>query len=199
MGFGDFIKKIEDHPATKIASMASGAVGALNIVIGLFTESDKDQIIRKIEELREEMRKGFDEIGGLIYLQAYQIKTYIKDQDNIEALAKAETAGRELRQYIETKNVDFLANATSLSGLAADRLKRQKDPYFISGLIYAGTTRMSVMRVYDLFMLGGEFPTSSDRTEISEWCYALDGMIREIERRVEEKHRVIPRLLQLKK
>ncbi len=188
-----FFERLNESELGQLAEFGSKLGGTYTFVAGivsLFEESDTDKILGAIEQLREEMQRNFQQLGDLI-IQQTQI---IVDVDNrnamASALASSETAYFQLQRYLETNAMDALeaAENESLRGVGFfTNLGGSPDPYFVPGLLKAGTIRLLVIAAEPLsFRSDAETITA----QINKISATLRAMIDSIQQRVEAAHTV---------
>lgn len=195
---GGFSKQINESEAAQLLSEVSKFAGPAGVVVkiglgilDLSKPSDTDLILSELQKLQSQMQEGFMHLGDLIRQQTQLIIQEVNRNDMSEALAHSVAALNSLAGFLKTKDhndLDF-ANIESILGVEffLNRGQPPLDPFFLPGLVKAGTIRVSTIVVQD-----PNFFTSRplDVNEISRMIDYLEKTIGSIKRKVEEAHYV---------
>jgi hypothetical protein len=194
---GSFFKSINDSEAGQFLSLganfsglASVAVQVINEILSLLSPSDTEKILAAINDLGTQIQEDFQQLGELIQRQTQII---LKNDNRIgmaTALSHSDAAIFSLRIFLRTRNADDLRFARNESVLGATYFTnlltgQPPDPFFLPGLIKAGTTRIMVAAAED-----PNFRRSSpaDVAVISEMIALLASMIAVIKSTTDKAH-----------
>lgn len=188
---GNFVKSIGDSDAGKLIALGSKMNGYLSTVLGLFSgKSDSDRILERIASLEAVINDGFQQLGNLVQQQTGIVLGKIDALGLQQAQADAMAASRTLYTYSTAANPGLrdaaLGQADALSARAVAFLKQQTDPFYLGGLVAAGTVRLDVLHYLqpDLINDAGRV------AEINEMADRLTALIETVKATVDASHHV---------
>jgi len=144
-----FLRRISESAAGQLFSLAGNVFGFANTLYGLFRDDPLDRVIDRINRLEEVIRQGFQDLGSLINTEIERVNENLRTLANQEAIAKALAAEYQLRDYKQYGGEGYVVSAGQLSGEATAFLEQQTDPFYIAGLIAAGSARIDYFRARD--------------------------------------------------
>jgi hypothetical protein len=174
--------------AANAFGVAGVAVSIVAGVISLLSESDSDQVLSAIDQLRQELEMGIAQLGDLINKQTQRVIENEDDNAIATAISHTNTALDKLDRFVRAKDGADLQAADTESDLGvqfflalpADR----PDPFFLPGLVKAGTVRILVIVAQD-----PNFRSLPDDTgQISALAERLAVLIGTVKESVEAAH-----------
>jgi hypothetical protein len=148
-----FIKEINDSDVGQLLGLAanfSGTIQGIAAFISLFQQSDSDKILSAISQLRQDIERDFKQLGDLIAQQTQLVVDTTNRDAMALALSRSDIANGRIQDFLTNNNNQALDTAKTESiggvrfftelGLNAPDL-----PFFIPGLVKAGTIRILVI------------------------------------------------------
>jgi hypothetical protein len=190
-----FIKKINDSDVGQLLGLAanfSGTIQGVAAFISLFQQSDSDKILGAISQLRQDIERDFKQLGELITQQTQIVVDTVNRDTMALALSRSDIANGRIQDFLTNNNSPALETAKTESiggvrfftelGLNAPDL-----PFFIPGLVKAGTIRIFVIAAEPLAL---REPRAVVVDDINLMVTFLASMIDAIKRKVDAAHTV---------
>jgi len=191
----DFIHWLSDRDAVLVLGLAAnvfGVIQGIQAFVSLFQESDTDRILGAINQLREDLDRDFRELGDLIR-QQIQVAVDTTNRDTMAlALSDSDAAADGIQNFLANNDSQALENAINDSirgvsffielGLTSPDL-----PFFIPGIVKAGTIRLFVIAAESIGVREAPSVVISD---VSQMITSLATMIRSAKRTVNAAHYV---------
>jgi hypothetical protein len=170
----------------------SGTLQGLAAFASLFKTSDTDKILSAIAQLQQDLDRDFKELGDLIRQQIRLVVDTVNRDAMALALSRSDVASARIQDFLTNNDAAALETAKSESvggvrfftelGLTAPDL-----PFFMPGLIKAGTIRIFVIASEPLDVREPRAVIVDDVTAITTF---LATMIDTAKRTVDAAHRV---------
>lgn len=190
-----FIKEINDSDVGQLLGLAanfSGTIQGVAAFISLFQQSDSDKILGAISQLRQDIERDFKQLGDLITQQTQIVVDTVNRDTMALALSRSDIANGRIQDFLTNNNSQALETAKTESiggvrfftelGLNAPDL-----PFFIPGLVKAGTIRIFVIASEPLAF---REPRAVVVDDINLMVTFLASMIDAIKRKVDAAHTV---------
>lgn len=192
-----FIKRINEGNAGHLVGFAanfSGTIQGIVAFISLFTQSDTDKILNAIDQLRQDIERDFRELGDLIKQQTQIVIDTVNRDTMALALSRSDIAVSRIQEFLTNNNNQALetAKAESIGGVRFFTelgLNSPDLPFFLPGLVKAGTIR--------IFVIAAEPPAPGFREpravvvdDINLMVTFLASMIDSIKRKVDAAHTI---------
>lgn len=190
-----FIKEINDSDVGQLLGLAanfSGTIQGIAAFISLFQQSDSDKILSAISQLRQDIERDFKQLGDLIAQQTQLVVDTTNRDAMALALSRSDIANGRIQDFLTNNNNQALDTAKTESiggvrfftelGLNAPDL-----PFFIPGLVKAGTIRILVIASEPLAL---REPRAVVVDDLNLMVTFLATMIDAIKRKVDIAHTV---------
>jgi hypothetical protein len=190
-----FIKEINDSDVRQLLGLAanfSGTIQGIAAFISLFQQSDSDKILSAISQLRQDIERDFKQLGDLIAQQTQLVVDTTNRDAMALALSRSDIANGRIQDFLTNNNNQALDTAKTESiggvrfftelGLNAPDL-----PFFIPGLVKAGTIRILVIASEPLAL---REPRAVVVDDLNLMVTFLATMIDAIKRKVDIAHTV---------
>jgi hypothetical protein len=190
-----FIKEINDSDVGQLLGLAanfSGTIQGIAAFISLFQQSDADKILGAISQLRQDIERDFKQLGDLIAQQTQLVVDTTNRDAMALALSRSDIANGRIQDFLTNNNNQALDTAKTESiggvrfftelGLNAPDL-----PFFIPGLVKAGTIRILVIASEPLAL---REPRAVVVDDLNLMVTFLATMIDAIKRKVDIAHTV---------
>lgn len=190
-----FIKEINDSDVGQLLGLAanfSGTIQGVAAFISLFQQSDSDKILGAISQLRQDIERDFKQLGDLITQQTQIVVDTVNRDTMALALSRSDIANGRIQDFLTNNNSQALETAKTESiggvrfftelGLNAPDL-----PFFIPGLVKAGTIRIFVIASEPLAL---REPRAVVVDDVNLMVTFLASMIDAIKRKVDAAHTV---------
>jgi len=190
-----FIKEINDSDVGQLLGLAanfSGTIQGVAAFISLFQQSDSDKILGAISQLRQDIERDFKQLGDLITQQTQIVVDTVNRDTMALALSRSDIANGRIQDFLTNNNSQALETAKTESiggvrfftelGVNAPDL-----PFFIPGLVKAGTIRIFVIASEPLAL---REPRAVVVDDVNLMVTFLASMIDAIKRKVDAAHTV---------
>ena len=190
-----FIKEINDSDVGQLLGLAanfSGTIQGVAAFISLFQQSDSDKILGAISQLRQDIERDFKQLGDLITQQTQIVVDTVNRDTMALALSRSDIANGRIQDFLTNNNSQALETAKTESiggvrfftelGVNAPDL-----PFFIPGLVKAGTIRIFVIAAEPLAL---REPRAVVVDDVNLMVTFLGSMIDAIKRKVDAAHTV---------
>ena len=190
-----FIKEINDSDVGQLLGLAanfSGTIQGIAAFISLFQQSDSDKILSAISQLRQDIERDFKQLGDLIAQQTQLVVDTTNRDAMALALSRSDIANGRIQDFLTNNNNQALdtAKTESIGGvrfLTELGLNAPDLPFFIPGLVKAGTIRILVIASEPLAL---REPRAVDVDDLNLMVTFLATMIDAIKRKVDIAHTV---------
>src|SRR6201987_4827326 len=190
-----FIKEINDSDVGQLLGLAanfSGTIQGIAAFISLFQQSDADKILGAISQLRQDIERDFKQLGDLIAQQTQLVVDTTNRDAMALALSRSDIANGRIQDFLTNNNNQALdtAKTESIGGVSfftALGLNAPDLPFFIPGLVKAGTIRILVIASEPLAL---REPRAVVVDDLNLMVTFLATMIDAIKRKVDIAHTV---------
>ena len=192
MADDSFLKKIKDSQFGELLEFGgkiNSAIGFVSTVSSLFSESDTTKILNAIDQLRQDLEREFTQLGDLIVQQTETIVDATNRAAMATALSHSDAGRLSLERALGIGDNEAMLIAENESNIGVQFFLNlgTAQPFFIPGLIKAGTIRIMVIAAQDSSI--GALPGVID--QVNEMIADLEAMIRKIKRTVDASHETV--------
>jgi hypothetical protein len=194
-GEATFIKGFNDTQFGNLLALLSNVSGTFQLggmFLSLFLTSDTDKILDAIKQLQQDLERDFKELGDLIRQQIHLVIDTVNRDAMALALSRSDIAAARIQDFLARNDIAALETAKTESigglrfftelGLTAPDL-----PFFMPGLIKAGTIRIFVIASQPIDLREPRPVIVDDVTAITS---SFAAMIDAIKRNVDAAHLV---------